>query len=95
MNEYQQGQQYEQADRGVLILILGILGIIVCGFIAPFAWIMGKGDLAKMDAGEMNPDGRGITQGGMICGIIGTILLPLGIVVVVLILVGGLALFAA
>lgn len=70
--------------RGVLILILGVLSLCVCGILGPFAWIMGKGDLEQMDAGQMDPEGRGMTQGGMICGIISSVLLILGFVFAVL-----------
>jgi hypothetical protein len=48
---------------------------IVCCF--PFgiaAWIMGNKDLQKIDAGLMDPTGRGLTNAGKICGIVGTII---------------------
>ena len=70
--------------RGTLILVLGILGLIICGPLAIVAWILGSGDLKAMDAGTMDPAGRGNTQAGRICGIIGTILLILGLLVGVL-----------
>ncbi len=35
---------------------------------------MGKNDLAKIKAGQMDPEGEGITKGGMICGMINCIL---------------------
>ncbi len=75
---------YETPHRGVLILVLGILGLIFCQVFSPFAWIMGKGDMEKIDAGRMDPEGRGMTQAGMICGIVGTailVLVLLGLVV--------------
>jgi hypothetical protein len=31
-------------------LVLGILGIVICGIIAPFAWQMGKRTVAEIDA---------------------------------------------
>ena len=40
---------------------------------------MGKGDLKKMEAGAMDISGKGLTMGGMICGIIASVLLVLGI----------------
>ena len=70
--------------RGTLILVLGILSLVICGFLGPAAWIMGKGDLAKIDQGMMDPTGRGITLAGMILGIIATILLALGLIFAVL-----------
>jgi len=82
-----------EPHRGVLVLVLGILSIVICGILGPVAWIMGKGDIRKIDQGQMDPTGRGLTMGGMICGIIGTILLSLGIlyVIVVVVIIGGMA----
>jgi hypothetical protein len=76
--------------RGTLILILGILGLVCCGiFTAIPAWIMGSADLKEMDAGTMDPEGRGITNAGKICGMIGCILTI--VVIVVQVAFGGLA----
>ena len=69
-----------EPHRGTTILVLGILGIVVCGVLAPFAWVMGGNDLKKMAAGQMDPSGRGETQAGYYCGIAGTILLLLTVV---------------
>jgi hypothetical protein len=46
------------------------------------AWVMGHRDLAKMNTGQMDPRGRGTTQGGWICGMVGTILNILSLLVV-------------
>lgn len=64
--------------RGALILVLGILGIIVCVICGIIAWVMGNNDLREMDAGRMDPSGRGLTQAGKICGMISVILLIVG-----------------
>ena len=75
--------------RGVLILVLGILGFF-CFILGIAAWIMGKADLAAMDAGEMDPSGRGLTNAGKILGMIFTILAIILLVLqVVLIVVAG------
>lgn len=64
-----------EPHRGTLILVLGILSFVGCGiFTAIPAWIMGKGDLAKMDEGTMDDEGRGITQVGMYLGMASCIL---------------------
>jgi len=68
-----------EPHRGALILVLGILSIVLCAILGPIAWILGKSDLAKIDAGRMDPEGRGITTAGMICGIVGTVFLVLGL----------------
>jgi hypothetical protein len=69
--------------RGTLILVLGILGLVVCAPFGIAAWIMGSGDLKQIEAGQMDPEGRGLTNAGRICGMIATILLALGVVLFV------------
>ncbi len=85
--------------RGTLILVLGILGIVIaCLPFGIFAWVMGNGDLRRIKVGEMDPDGKGMTTAGMICGIVGTVLFALNIVYwvfIVLIFGGALAAGAA
>ena len=61
--------------RGVMILVLGILGIVTsCFILGLVAWIMGNGDLRAMREGRMDPTGEGLTKAGKICGIISVIL---------------------
>jgi hypothetical protein len=66
--------------RGALILVFGILSLVVCFPLGFFAWAMGNSDLRAIDAGQMDPEGRGLTQAGKICGIVGSILGVIGIV---------------
>jgi len=60
--------------RGTLILVLGILGLVVCVICGIIAWVMGSADLKEMDAGRMDPSGRGMTLAGKICGMISVFL---------------------
>ncbi|MBM3876848.1 MAG: DUF4190 domain-containing protein [Verrucomicrobia bacterium] len=69
--------------RGTLILVLGILGLVVCGPLGIAAWIMGNGDLKQMDGGTMDPSGRGTTNAGRICGMIATLLMVLAVVALI------------
>ena len=76
------------AHRGGMLLAFGIISLVLAFFsliIACFgnviglplgilAWIWGRKDLRAMDSGEMDPEGRGLTQAGFITGIIGTVL---------------------
>ena len=69
------------AHRGGLVLAFGIISIVSFFFcfllgvpMGILAWIWGSKDLKAMDAGEMDPEGRGLTQAGMITGIIGAII---------------------
>jgi hypothetical protein len=70
--------------RGTIILVLGILGLVVCSPLGIVAWVMGSGDLKEIDAGTMDPAGRGTTQAGKICGMIATILMIIGVIVGIL-----------
>jgi predicted Zn finger-like uncharacterized protein len=66
-----------EPHRGTLILVLGVVSIVIHILGVPLglpAWIMGARDIKKMDRGDMDPSGRGTTQAGYICGIIGTLL---------------------
>ncbi len=67
--------------RGVLILVLGILGIVCCFICGIIAWVMGNNDMREIDAGRMDPTGRGLTQAGKICGMVGVILSVVVIVI--------------
>jgi hypothetical protein len=81
--------------RGVLVLVLGILGIVCCFILGIVAWVMGNNDLREMDAGTMDPSGLGLTKAGKICGMVGVILAIIGIVIQLIILVLGGGLFIA
>jgi ribosomal protein L40E len=54
--------------------VAGLVATIVGIFVGAGAWVMAVKDMRKMDKHQMDRRGRGLTQGGMICGIIGTCL---------------------
>jgi hypothetical protein len=66
--------------RGVIILVLGILSIVLCNCLGPVAWVMGAGDLKRIAEGYISREAKGLTQAGMICGIIGTVFLILAVI---------------
>jgi hypothetical protein len=75
---------YQTPHRGVLILVLGILGwAFGCFLVGAFAWVMGNKDLREMDQGRMDPSGRGLTQAGRILGMIQTLLTLVAFVIAV------------
>jgi hypothetical protein len=74
--------------RGTLILVLGILSLVICQPLGIAAWIMGSNDMKEMDAGTMDPSGRGLTQAGKICGIVALVLLGIAIIIAVLLMIG-------
>jgi LSD1 subclass zinc finger protein len=93
-----------EPHRGSLVLTLGIISLVVTVFapccmvsavtglvgvaLGATAWVMGRGDLAKMEQKLVDRAGHGPTQGGYVCGIIGAILNAL-------IVLGNVAYFAA
>lgn len=83
-----QSGSYPEASQATTVLVLGILGIVICGILAPFAWVMGNRELEAIDSGRRPPDNRGTANAGRILGIIGTVLLGIGIIVGLLFLVG-------
>jgi uncharacterized membrane protein YjgN (DUF898 family) len=79
---------YPEASQATTVLVLGILSIVICQILGPFAWVMGNNELAAIDAGRRPPENRGTANAGRILGIIGTVLILVGIVVLVLVVVG-------
>jgi hypothetical protein len=76
--------------QGTTILILGILSLVICGLMGPFAWSMGNKALREMDANPQNTyTNRGNVTAGRICGMISSILFIVGIAFLVLLLIFG------
>ncbi len=73
-------QYYQEDSQATTILVLGILGLVLCQFLGPFAWVMGNKELAAIDAGTRPPENRGTAQAGKILGIISTVMLAIGVV---------------
>jgi hypothetical protein len=83
------------SGNATLALVLGIVGLVgglgscccclfaVLALCAPFGWYLGRRELAAIAAGQAPQSGQGMAQAGMICGIIGSCLLALYIVVVI------------
>jgi uncharacterized membrane protein YjgN (DUF898 family) len=74
-------QYYPEDSQATVSLVLGILGLIICNILAPFAWAIGNTEVNAIDAGRRDPANRGMAQAGKILGIIGTVLLIIGVVV--------------
>ncbi|HVK16294.1 MAG TPA: DUF4190 domain-containing protein [Fimbriiglobus sp.] len=73
---------YEQEHRGGLILALGIIGLVMsCGPVGIAAWIMGNNDMKAMEAGQMDPEGKQLTQVGKILGMVSALLMIIGLCV--------------
>lgn len=78
-----------ERGRGALILVLGILSIVMFGFITGIpAWVMGQTDLRRMREGKVETSDEGLARAGMILGIIATVLSALVLLLIILIVVG-------
>ena len=79
--------------NATLLLVLGILGIICCGFLAPVTWVMSNSAMATLNAGGGQESDRTMVNIARILGIVGTVLLVISILW--LVLGGGLAALTA
>ena len=75
---------YAKPHRGTIVLVLGILSLAVCFICGIIAWVMANNDLREMAAGTMDPSGENNTRAGRTCGMIGTILGAVGLVLAIL-----------
>jgi hypothetical protein len=79
---------YPEASQATTVLVLGIIGIVLCQFLGPVAWVMGNNELAAIDAGRRAPENRGTANAGRILGIISTVLLAIGVLLIILLVAG-------
>lgn len=79
----------------VTAMVLGILGITVCGVLAPFAWNVGKKSVDNIRNNPGQYSGEGMAQAGYILGIIGTVLLGLALIFLLIWVVAMGAIFGA
>ena len=70
--------------KATTALVLGILGLVTCQIVSPFAWAIGKRTVTEIDASGGRLGGRSQAQAGSILGIVGTVLLALGLVFLVI-----------
>jgi uncharacterized membrane protein YjgN (DUF898 family) len=81
--------------QAITVLVLGLLGILVCGLCGPFAWSMGN--RVEREIAESQGGWGGATEAtiGKVLGIVSTVLLVAGFLMVVFFLVFGAALFGS
>jgi TRAP-type C4-dicarboxylate transport system permease small subunit len=73
------GAAYPERSQATTALVLGILGLVCCGILAPVAWYLGHQELEKIAAGRVSPENQGMAKAGQILGIIGTVILGLAV----------------
>jgi hypothetical protein len=76
------------ASNAVTAFVLGILGIVLCPLLGPFAWVLGRKGEQEIDASGGAVGGRGLATAGKVLGIVGTFLIAI-VAVGLLLLVAG------
>ena len=71
------GQSQSSSTQAIVALVLGILGIICCGLLAPIAWYLGSQEVKAIREGRSPVAGEGLAKAAMILGIIGTVIFVL------------------
>ncbi|MCK2216002.1 DUF4190 domain-containing protein [Actinomadura sp. ATCC 31491] len=69
------GPPLRSHPNGTTVLVLGILSLVVCSFLGPFAWSMGTRALREIDQSGYPYENRGHIQAGRICGIVSSVLM--------------------
>lgn len=70
--------------QATTVLVLGILGVVLCQVVAPFAWVMGNRAMKEINANPAGYSGQSEVNAGRILGIVGTVILVLGALLLVL-----------
>ena len=72
--------------KAIAALVLGILSLVCFGLLAGIPAII-LGRMAKQEIAQGNGSGAGLAQGGLVTGIIGTVLSGLGLILWIIILI--------
>ena len=85
---------YPESSNATLVLVLGIVGLFF-NILSPVAWYLGNEEVKAIDGGRRAPENRSVANAGRILGIIGTVLLAIGVVILLaLVTIGLIALLA-
>jgi hypothetical protein len=77
------------AEGAIPALILGIIGLVFCPLVAPFAWFLGRKAERLVDESNGTLTGRGEATAGKILGIVACVLMIIGIILVIVLIAVG------
>jgi uncharacterized membrane protein YjgN (DUF898 family) len=91
MSQYPQqfpaGRPAQEHPQATTILVLGILGLVLCQVLGPFAWSMGNKALREIDSSQGTLGGRETVNIGRILGIVSTALLGFAVLAVAVVVI--------
>jgi hypothetical protein len=78
---------HPQATTAMVLGLVGLVGaLVLCGLtlvVSPFAWALGRNSLKEIEASQGRLGGESSARAGMVMGIIGTVLLGLGLLMII------------
>lgn len=66
---------YPEATQATVALVLGLLSLVLCPLLGPFAWSTANDEIRRIEEGLRDPTNLPNANLGRILGIVGTILL--------------------
>ena len=82
-----------QHGQAVTALVLGILGLVLCGVLGIPAYVIGRRAEREILASQGTLTGDGMARAGWICGLVAICLMAVGLLVFVLFLGGAMFTF--
>jgi hypothetical protein len=79
---------YPEASQASTALVLSILGLVCCQVLGIVAWVMANNELEGIKSGKRNPANEGTANAARIIGIVSTVLLAVGVVLLLLAVAG-------
>lgn len=87
------GVQDSSATTAMVLGIVGLASVVLCAgallILSPVALFMGRASRNRIDASNGALRGRGEAQAGFVTGIIGTVMLGIGVIVLILVVIIG------
>ena len=79
---------YPEQSQATTALVLGIVGIVCCGFLGIAAWVMANNELEAIASGRRDPVNEGTAKTAKVVGMVATALIALPVLLFILAGVG-------